>query len=200
MTDSCWRGLDALRDDRRLPLRGELLQGPEDGVRRILADAALHERQVDLDDVEVDLAEQPEPGVARADVVRGEAHPGPAAGLDVPPELLEVLDLLSLGELQHDPVERDAVGLEDRLESPTRNWLDSSVRGERLTLRYTSRSGIRAPAATVSRQARSSSTVRSAASAAPKRELASPNNAPPVGRTSASKPITRPVAIEKIGW
>ena len=78
---------------------------------RVLADAALHERQVDLDDVEVDLAEQPQAGVAGADVVGGEAHPGPAAGLDVRPQLVEVLDLLALGQLEHDPVERDLVAV-----------------------------------------------------------------------------------------
>jgi hypothetical protein len=75
-----------------------------------------HERQVDLDDVEMELAEESQAGVAGTDVVGGEAHPRPPAGLDVRPELVEVLDLLALGQLEHDPVERDVVPAEDRLQ------------------------------------------------------------------------------------
>ena len=84
--------------------------------------------------------------------------------------------------------------------SPGWNWVDSSVRGDRLTLMYVSASVSSTPAATISRQARSSSTVRSAASAAAKSALASGNGAPSVGRTSPSNPIGSPVVIEKIGW
>ena len=50
---------------------------------RVVQDAALDERQVDLDDVELDLAQQPEAGVAGADVVGGEPHAGLAAGRHV---------------------------------------------------------------------------------------------------------------------
>ena len=64
----------------------------------------------------LDLAQEAEAGVAGADVVGREPHPRPAAGLDVRPQLVEVLDLLALGQLEHDPVERDVVALEDRLE------------------------------------------------------------------------------------
>src|SRR4051794_26614072 len=85
-------------------------------MRRVLDSAALHEREVDLDDVEVDLAEQAQPGVSGTDVVRGEAHPRPTTRLDVGPQLVEVLDLLALGQLEDDPVERDVMAAEDCLQ------------------------------------------------------------------------------------
>ena len=50
------RGLHALGNHRRLPLRGQLLDRSHDGVRRVVEDAALDQRQVDLDHVEADLA------------------------------------------------------------------------------------------------------------------------------------------------
>ena len=107
-------GLDALGDDRGAPARGELLQGPQDAVRRVVEDAALDQRQVDLDDVEVDLAEEPQAGVPGTHVVGGEPHPGPAAGGRVAAQLLQVLDLLALGELDDQLVGPDAAPAEDR--------------------------------------------------------------------------------------
>ena len=95
---------------------GEFLERAQYAVRRVVEDAALDERQVDLDDVEVDLAEEPQAGVAGADVVRGEAHAGPSAGGGVPPELLEVLDLLALGELDDQLLGADPAAAEDRRE------------------------------------------------------------------------------------
>ena len=135
MTDSCGAVSTPSATIDTFHCAGQLLERPEHRVGRILADAALDERQVDLDDIEVDLAEQPQACVAGADVVGGQPHPGPAAGLDVRPQLVEVLDLLALGQLEHDPVERDLVAAKIALSSPTRNRFDSSVRGERLTLR-----------------------------------------------------------------
>ncbi len=83
-------------------------------MRRVVQDAALHERQVDLDDVEVDLAQEPQAGVAGADVVGREAHPRAPARGGVAPELLEVLDLLALGELDDQLLRADPAAAEDR--------------------------------------------------------------------------------------
>ena len=96
------------------PARGELLERAQDAVRRVVEDAALDQRQVDLDDVEVDLAQEPQAGVAGADVVRREAHPGPPTGGRVAPQLLQVLDLLALGQLDDQLLRADAAAAEDR--------------------------------------------------------------------------------------
>src|SRR5207247_1137360 len=69
-----------------------------------------------LDDVEADLAQEAEAGVAGPDVVGRETHAGAATGIDVLPQLIEVLHALSLGQLEDDLVERDPVAVEDRLE------------------------------------------------------------------------------------
>ena len=81
---------------------------------RVVQDAALDQRQVDLDDVELDLAQQPETGVAGPDIVGRDAHPRLATGSHVPSQLLEVLDLLPLRQLEHELVGRDPVTTEDR--------------------------------------------------------------------------------------
>ena len=84
---------------------GELLERPQDRQLRIVQDPALDERQVDLDDVELDLAQQPEAGVPRADVVGGEPHADPPARFGVAAQTLEVVDLFALGQL-HDQLGR----------------------------------------------------------------------------------------------
>ena len=70
---------------------------------------ALDERQVDLDDVELELAEQPQPGVAGTDVVGGEPDAGDAAGLDRAAQPVDVLDGLALGQLEDDVARVEAV-------------------------------------------------------------------------------------------
>jgi hypothetical protein len=97
-------------------LAGELLERAQHGLRGVVLRPGLDERQVDLHDLEADVAEEPETGVARSDVVGREAHPGAAARLDVLPELVEVLDLLALRQLQDHLVEGDSVAVEDRLQ------------------------------------------------------------------------------------
>ena len=67
------RRLDPLGDDQRAPAVGQVAQRPDDLERGLADGAALDQRQVDLDDVEAELAEQPQPGVAGADVVGGDA-------------------------------------------------------------------------------------------------------------------------------
>src|SRR5262245_44937392 len=70
------RGLDALGHDERAPAVGEVAEGPDDLERRIMDRATLDQRQVDLDDVEAELAEKPQAGVAGPDVVGGETDAG----------------------------------------------------------------------------------------------------------------------------
>ena len=61
---------------------------------------ALDQREVDLDDVEAKLAEQPQARVPGADVVGGHADPGHPAGVDGAPQPTDVLDRLALGQLE----------------------------------------------------------------------------------------------------
>ena len=67
------RRLDALGDDEGAPAVGEVAQRLEDLERGLADGPALDEREVDLDDVEPELAQQPQPGVAGTDVVGGDA-------------------------------------------------------------------------------------------------------------------------------
>ena len=106
--------LDALGHDRRVPPSGQLLEGTQDRERRVVQDATLDQREVDLDDVELDLAQEPEPGVAGPDVVSGQPESGPPTGRRIAAKALEILDFLALGELDHDLRRRDATAFEDR--------------------------------------------------------------------------------------
>ena len=56
-------------------LGGELLERAQDGVGRVVKGDALDQRQVDLHDLEADLAEQAQAGVAGTHVVGGQASP-----------------------------------------------------------------------------------------------------------------------------
>ena len=103
------RRLDALGDDQRAPAVGQVAQRPDDLERGVVDGAALDERQVDLDDVEPELAEQPQPGVAGADVVGGEPDAGDPAGLDRAAQPADVLDRLALGQLEDDVARVEAV-------------------------------------------------------------------------------------------
>ena len=72
--------LDPLGNDEGAGARGELDHRTDDGVGRPLRLAALDEGQVHLQDVELDLRQEPEAGVAGADVIGREANPGAAEG------------------------------------------------------------------------------------------------------------------------
>ena len=96
------RRLDALGDDERAPAVGQVAQRPDDLERRVADGAALDQREVDLDDVEAELAEQPQAGVAGPDVVGGDADARDPAGLEGAAEPVDVLDGLALGQLQDD--------------------------------------------------------------------------------------------------
>ena len=140
----------------------------DDLQRGVAHGAALDERQVDLDDVEAELAEQPQAGVAGADVVGREPDAGDAAGLDGLAQPVEVLDRLALGQLEDD---RGGGRARSRSIIRSRAWTlkssRSSVRGERLTVSDAGQAQPRARSAmTVPRQAMSSSPVRPVASAA----------------------------------
>ena len=82
-------------------------------MRRIVGRAGLDERQVDLHDVELHLAQEPETGVPGPDIIGGEPQAGGSQRLHVATKLVKVLDLLAFRQLQHDPVERDRVPSED---------------------------------------------------------------------------------------
>ena len=101
--------LDPLGDDQRAPAVGQVAQRADDLERGLVDGAALDERQVDLDDVELELAEQPQPGVAGTDVVGGEADPGDAAVLGRAAQPADVLDRLALGQLEDDVARVEAV-------------------------------------------------------------------------------------------
>src|SRR4029079_4235079 len=96
------RRLDPLGDDQRAPAVGEVAQRPDDLERRLVDGAALDQRQVDLDDVELELAEEAKPGVAGADVVGGEADAGDAAVLSRATKSGDVLYSLAFGQLEDD--------------------------------------------------------------------------------------------------
>ena len=106
------RVLDALGDDEGPGARGELDDGPEHGTRRSLR-AALDERQVDLQDVEADLGEEAEPGIAGADVIGREADAGAPASLEARARAVEVVQLLPLGELDDQALRRERVSRQD---------------------------------------------------------------------------------------
>ena len=69
-------GFEPFGDDRCAPALGEVAQRAQHGPRGVALGALLDERQVDLDDVEADLAQQPQAGIARANVVGGDTDPG----------------------------------------------------------------------------------------------------------------------------
>ena len=107
------RGLDAFGDDQRAPPIGQVAQRPDDLERCVADRAALDEREVDLDDVEPELAQEAQPGVPGADVVGGEADAGDPAGIDRLAQPADVLDRLTFGELEDDAARVQAVADDD---------------------------------------------------------------------------------------
>ena len=91
----------------------ELDDRSEHGARLHVGDAALHQREIDLDDVEADLRKQAQAGVAGADIVDGESDAGSTAGFDPAAHAGDVVHLLALGELDHEALRREVVALED---------------------------------------------------------------------------------------
>ena len=69
--------------------------------------------EIDLEDVEAQLGEEPQAGVAGADVVRGEADGGSAARLDAAADPARVEQALALGELDDQAVGREVVPRQD---------------------------------------------------------------------------------------
>ena len=97
------RGLDALGHDRLPALAGELPERAEDGLGGVVGGPGLDQRQVDLDDVELELPEQAQAGVAGAHVVRGDPDAVAAQQVERRAQPGQVLHGLALGELEHDP-------------------------------------------------------------------------------------------------
>ena len=76
------RRLDALGDDRPAALAGDGAERAQDRLGRLVVGAGPDQREVDLHDVEVDLAQQAQAGVAGPDVVDRDADVVPAQGRD----------------------------------------------------------------------------------------------------------------------
>ena len=111
--DELLRRLHALGHDRRARPAGHLAQAAQDRQRRLVEQAALDEREVDLDDVERDLAQEAQPGVARPDVVGGDAHARGPDPLQVALQAGQILDGLALGELDDDLARLQPVAAQD---------------------------------------------------------------------------------------
>ena len=111
--------LEALRDGHRTLAVGEVLERAQHVARRIVLGALLHEREVDLDDVEAQLGEQAQAGVAGAHVVGRDAHAGMLQAGHVAAQAVEVGDGLALGELDDDATRAEPVAGQD-LEQPAR--------------------------------------------------------------------------------
>ena len=105
--------LQALGDGHRTLAGGEVHQRAQHRSRGVVLGAILHQREIDLHDVEAHLAEQPQAGVAGADVVGGEAHAGMLQGRHVAAQTVEVGDGLALGQLDDDPPRADLVARQD---------------------------------------------------------------------------------------
>ena len=103
-----------LGHDRRLPPSGQFLEGTQDGERRVVENATLDQRQVDLDDVELDLAEEPKARVPGSDIVGRQPESGLPARRGIAAKPFEILDFLAFGELDHDLRGLDAAASEDR--------------------------------------------------------------------------------------
>ena len=108
-------GLDALGDDRGAPARRQLLEGPQDAVRRVVEDPALDQGEVDLVDVEVDLRAAGDRGSWRRIVVARRIPPG-GSGLAfrVAAAAAGFLDLLRSRKLDDELFGCDAAAVEDR--------------------------------------------------------------------------------------
>ena len=78
-------------------------------MRRRPDGPVLDERQVDLDYVELELGQEAQPGVAGADVVGRDAHPGRATRVHRTDQPVHVLDGLAFGEFEDDPLRVDPV-------------------------------------------------------------------------------------------
>ena len=94
--------LDALGDRDRALAPGEVQERAQDRARGVALRAFLHEREVDLHDVEADLREEAQAGVAGADVVGRDADAGVLEQRDVAAQPVEVGDVLALGQLDDD--------------------------------------------------------------------------------------------------
>ena len=94
--------LHALGDRDRSLATGEVEEGAQDRARGVTLRAFLHEREVDLHDVEADLREEAQPRVAGADVVGCDADAGMLEHRDVPAQPVDVGDVLALGQLDDD--------------------------------------------------------------------------------------------------
>src|SRR5439155_16047520 len=94
--------LDAFGDDLEALVAGKAQQEADEVSRRgVLVDVA-HEGHVELDELGSEVGDGAEAGVARAEVVDGDAEPGAAQRLELPADLQEVAQRRALGQLEDD--------------------------------------------------------------------------------------------------
>ena len=163
--------LETLGDDERVGLGREAHHRADDGIRGRARRAALDEAEVDLEDVEAQLGQQAQAGVARRPGRRRRSACRPPEGVELHPRRVEVAQRLVLGELDDQVLGREAVARQDlssaggaelrRLDGPG----DDVDAQELLASRQAG-----APATIVSMQARSS--VDEVAAAGGRREQA----------------------------
>src|SRR4029079_4197346 len=106
--------LDPFGHDRGLPPSGQFLERTQDCERWVVENATLDKRQVDLDDVELDLTEKPKARVPGADVVGRQPESGLPARRGIAAKPIEILDFLAFRELDHDLRGLDPAASEDR--------------------------------------------------------------------------------------
>src|SRR3954465_12432397 len=93
------RRLDTFSHDAMAAVASKRAEGLEDGLGRAVGRARADERQVDLEDVVLDFAEQPETRVASAYVVDRYAHVVAAQRRDRLLQTTQVVDAFAFGDL-----------------------------------------------------------------------------------------------------
>ena len=192
---SSWAGVSIPSATTSAPHRSARSRRVRSDLQRRVADrAALDEREVDLDDVELELAQQPQPGVAGPDVVGGEAdarrrgRPRGAAERARGPRPPRARS--ARGRCGAD---RARGGRSSGCRAWTLKSSISSVRGDRLMVSEPGQAEAAAVSMTVFRQAMSSSAVRPVASAASNIDAGSANPLSGSGRMRPSNPRGAPV-------
>ena len=107
------RRLEALRHDQRPPSVRQVLQRL-DHLVRCRADRCRHGSATGRSSRcrSAISRQQPEPGIAGADIVGGDPHPGGPTRVDGPDQAVHVLDRLALGQLEDHAARVDTVALE----------------------------------------------------------------------------------------
>ena len=106
-------GLDTLRDRQCPPAPREIDERAEDRQGLNFARSSLDEGQVDLHHIEPELAQQAETGVARADIVGGDADPRVLKGMNRGAQPIRIADHVPFGQLEEHALGGDPVSPKD---------------------------------------------------------------------------------------